>query len=475
MFYPVMMAAARFHGMLDHNDVLTAARWQEWLHPRGMDGRFIEKFSMVDIFAKPGDRKTLNDPKANRRRAKIMELTPQGANVQYYDGGKPVPSDPKNGYPSYIPLADIPKRISSAPNSQARIPGQSSAQEFAEGHREAMSQADYDHEIDQFNDRISNELDPSRSAVHRGTGEVTDAEYNQHLAYVTDVTNMGLGKQPKEKGLGLASDSAFKDSYGRWSQEQLENMLLLSEELFGTVTAGKPKDHKAILLGGLPGAGKSSLLAAMHKDGSFNENDWVQINPDLVKDEMIKRDWYPRIDGLSANETAGFIHAQSSEIATMLERMAMKDGYNLIFDTTMGGVDSDGKSWTDHTLNALAGYAYPKQNIDGIFIDSGSDHSLASIAYRHREGLNKYRTGVSRRGGKNDPEIKNGGRFVPNKVVAATTGGDQSINVQTFDRIKGKFARWAKYEVGNAPGEKPDPKLLESTPDMPGQTQGALV
>jgi Zeta toxin len=475
-FYPVLMAAARFHDMLDHPAVLTAARWQEWLHPRGMDGRFIEKFSMVDIFSKDGDQSTLNDPKAQRRRAKIMELTPQGANVQYYDQGKPIAADPKGGYPSLISLADIPKRISSAPNSRARLEGVSSKAEFDEKHRPAMSQDDYDHEIDLFNERIIEELDPGRSAADRGTEPVTDDEYDKHVSYVTDVTDLGLGKQPTEKGMGLASDAAFKDNYGRWSQEQLENMLLLSDELFGAVTAGKPKDRKAILLGGLPGAGKSSLLAQMHQEGSFDENDWVQINPDLVKDEMIKRDWYPKIEGLTPNETAGFIHAQSSEIATMLERMAMKDGYNLIFDTTMGGIDSDGKSWTDYTLQSLAINGYQGKDIDGIFIDSGTDHSLGSIAFRHKDGLNKYRTGVSRNG-RGDSEIKNGGRFVPNKVVQAMTSGDNgpSANVQTFDRIKGKFARWAKYNVGNEPGTKPNPELVESTPDMPGQFQGALV
>jgi hypothetical protein len=464
LFYPLLMAAARFHDLLDDPAVLVAGRWQEWLHPRGIDGRFIQKGGMVDVFAGKSDETTLRNPQADRRRAKITELFPQGVQVQYFDtNGKPIPADPKNGYPSNIPLDQVVTRISSAPNSRARLSDVSSKAEFDQSYHPAKTQHEYDAAIKSFNDRITAELKPERSAAQRGGGPLTDKQYLAHAAYVADVTDLGLGKQKGDVGIGLASDSAFKDNHGNWSQEQLKNMLTMADELFGTVTAGRPKGHKAIMLGGLPGSGKSSLLEQMQKDGHFDEADWVQINPDLVKDEMIKRGWYPEIEGLTANETAGFIHAQSSEMASMLERMAMKDGFNLIFDTTMGGLDDEGKPWTEHTLNYLSAYGYDKP--DGIFINATTDHSLASIAYRHRTGLEKYRTGE---GGdrSSDLEVKNGGRFVPNKVVASTTS-----NVDTFDRLKGKFNRWASYEVGNAPGEKPKPELLDSTgsgDQMPG-------
>jgi Zeta toxin len=462
------MAAARAYNMLDDPTVLTAARWQDWLHPRGMDGRFIEKFSMVDVFGKPGGERTLADPKANRRRARITDLFPEGATVEYFDTqGNPAPADSGNGYPAYIKLDEISKKISSAPNSKARLQGVSSQEEFEAGHREAMSQADYDAAVDKFNQRVDAEFKPERSAAHKDSPELTDDEFSEHLDYVTEVVDAGLAKQPDGTS-GLASESAFKDTYGRWSQEQLERMLTMADDLYGQVTDGRVKGHKAIVLGGLPGSGKSTLLADLDKAGTIQRDQWVEINPDLVKDEMIARGWYPQIQGLTPNETATFIHAQSSEMASMLERMAMKDGYNLIFDTTMGSGGINGETWTDHTVKQLMFYGYDKP--DGMFIDSDINHSLASVAYRHRDGLNQYRTGAPTHDRRPGPEINNGGRFVPAQAVAETVGTDvaTSVNVQNFERLKSKFDRWAQYEVGGVPGTKPAPVLTDSTPQMPG-------
>jgi hypothetical protein len=79
--------------------VLTAAKWQDWLHPRGKDGRFIEKGKFVNIFADPNA--LLTDRTADRRRAKIDELRPEGAIVSYQDiHGNPLDPDPAAGYPT---------------------------------------------------------------------------------------------------------------------------------------------------------------------------------------------------------------------------------------------------------------------------------------------------------------------------------------------------------------------------------------
>lgn len=461
------MAAARWLNLLDDPTVLTAARWQDWLHPRGMDGRFIEKFSMVDVFGTPGGERTLADPKANRRRARITDLFPEGATVEYFDNqGNPMPADSGNGYPSYIKSEDIHKKISSAPDSKARLQGVSSKDEFEAGHREAMSQAEYDAAVDKFNQRVDAEFDPGRSAAHKDSPALTEDEFSEHLDFVTEVVNAGLDKQPDGTS-GLASDAAFKDSYGRWSEEQLKRMLEMSDELYGDVTKDRVKGHKAIVLGGLPGSGKSTLLADLDAAGTIQRDQWVEINPDLVKDAMIERGWYPQIQGLTPNETAAFIHAQSSEMASMLERMAMKDGYNLIFDTTMGSGGINGETWSDITIKQLASYGYDKP--DGMFIDSNIYHSLASIEFRHRDGLNQYRTGAATLGRRPGPEVNNGGRFVPATAVSEVVDPDApTANAANFERLKGKFDRWAQYEVGGEPGTKPAPTLTDSTEDMPG-------
>lgn len=468
------------YGLFDDPDVLLAAKWQEWLHPRGLDGRFIEKLSMVDVFAQSGGKRMLSDPKANRRRARIKNLFPEGAEVDYYDPqGKPVPADAKAGYPKIIPLNQISKRVAAAPKAKARLTSVdgkelSSKEEFDAGYRPALGQDGYDKAIEDFNLKIERELNPSRSAAKKGIANepISDEEYQQHFDFVTDVTDAALGKQVGDSGIGLASESALKDSYGRWDDASMERMLSFATDMYADLTAGKPQDRKAMVLGGLPGSGKTAKLRALADQGTINMDDWVVIDPDIVKERMIEDGWYPRVSGLTPNETAGFIHAQSSEMASMLERMMIKDGYNLIFDSTLGGsAGPDGRIWMDHTLDMLLVNNYDTP--DGVFIDSTPTHSLASIASRHRSGLDKYRTGIARTSG--DPEIDNGGRFVPTKVVSASMKEGGTSNLSNFERLRdtNRLGRTAVYEVGGdfVPGQIPQTTLVageDTGPNAPG-------
>jgi hypothetical protein len=480
LFFPMIMASARYHGMLNDPAVLAAARWQEWLHPRGMDGRFIEVKAFVDVFRHGGGTDLLTEPHADRRRARVIGIFPEDIQVQYFDlHGDPLPADPADGYPTRIPQAQIKNKVSSAPNSTARLPWKSSHDEFHAGlprttdngqtvqqpYAEPGSQAEYDARIEKFNNDIYKTMKPNRSAVMHGP-PVDNESFSQHLDFVTEVTNTALGKQKDDVGRGLASDAAFKDQYGRWSQPMMARMLTLASEMFDELTTGKPKGRKAILIGGLPGSGKSSLLNRMSKEGTLDQNDWVTADPDIVKTKMIEQDWFPDIAGLSPGDTSGFIHAQSAEISTMLERLLMHEGYNIIFDSTMGN--------GDHVaLNMEYLKAHEYKDVDGIFIQSTANHALASITHRYRAGLDKLRTGVSgrARSGEVDPEIRSGGRFVPTKVVTATipVDGGVPVNKSNFERVKPQLSRWAIYVENGTPGSKPNPQLDDSSPaGMPG-------
>lgn len=118
--YAEVVASARASGALEHRSVLLAGLWKEWLHPRGRGGQWIEKLSWVDIFADPNDR--TNDPTAVRRRAKIMQLSEQGATVRYFDArNRPVDPDPDKGFPGMIPAGEIHNKVAKAPKAVARL------------------------------------------------------------------------------------------------------------------------------------------------------------------------------------------------------------------------------------------------------------------------------------------------------------------------------------------------------------------
>jgi hypothetical protein len=97
----------------------------------------------------------------------------------------------------------------------------------------------------------------------------------------------------------------MKDSFGMWSEEMRQIFDALVDDAYNTLTKNqtKPRDNRAIVLGGLPGAGKSSTLDAMAKQG-FHKDDWIIANPDHFKDVIIARGLAPQISGLAPAETA---------------------------------------------------------------------------------------------------------------------------------------------------------------------------
>lgn len=431
--------------------MLTAAKWQDWLHPRGKDGRFIEKGAFVNVFASPTA--LLNDKTADRRRGQITELRPEGAFVRYQDlHGNPLPPDPENGYPNQIPVDELSTKVSTAPQAIAHLqPGESAAKEVTDALVPAMSQADYDDEITSLNQALTQMHAAEAQVVSTGQEAISDADFQAHEGYVSKINQVANGH-------GLTLDKAFKDSFGLWSEEWQQIFDSVVDEAYDDLTANqtKPKDRRAIMLGGLPGAGKSSTLKAMTKAGVFKGDDWITVNPDHFKDVMMEKGLAPQIHGLAPAETANFIHMASSEMSHMLEQLLTVEGYNVIFDITMGGRPQAGeKPNHEQILDRLESLDY---GTDGIFVDVPPTTARTRTRERHKSGLDKLRTGLADRPG--DPETKFGGRVVPEALILAAQlppddpDGEtyNSLNARNFDQLKKQFVRWAAWDnSGDAP------------------------
>ncbi|WP_331025636.1 zeta toxin family protein [Longimicrobium sp.] len=458
--------------------MLTAAKWQDWLHPRGKDGRFIEKQSFVNVFA--SENALLSDRTAVRRRAKISDLRPEGAYVAYQDvEGNPIPSDDAAGFPALIPVEQLSTKVSTAPKALAHLqPGESARKEVQDALVPAMSQDDYDVKIAEINAQIHEKHPEQAAIVSTGQGAITDAEMESHLGFIAEVHSQYL------EGEGLGYDSAFKDSFGLWSEEWQQIFDAVVDEVYDEVTVNqsKPKNRRAIMLGGLPGAGKSSTLDAMAQSGSFRKDEWITINPDLFKDKMFERGLHPDIEGLAPAETASFVHAASSEMSYMLEQLLSVEGYNLIFDITMGGTARAGqKPNYEQVTDHLGNWDYV---VDGVFVDVDPGTSRERVALRHQQGLDALRTGRSRR--PDDPEIVNGGRVVPDSVIADNILDENdpdaqrynSANARNFDQMKATFVRWAEWDnTGKKPvfigGSGTGPDDTEGTPGFYPEEQAA--
>ena len=463
--FRALIAAARGFGMMSDPAVLAAGKWQDWLHPRGKDGRFIEKDAFVNIFA--DEHALLSDRGANRRRAKINTLRPEGAHVTYYDMLNPnpdgslkkLPADPAAGYPETIPVEQLSTKVAMAPKAVAQLnPRASAKEEFDAHHQPAMTQQEFDFELGGLNNSIKSMNPEQIKVVSTGQGPLPEADFDAHEKFLHQVNEMVTGH-------GLTYDAAFKDNYGLWSEPMQEMFDALVDEVFQAVTANetKPRDRRAILLGGMPGAGKSSTLDLMAENKSFRSNEWIIVNPDHFKDRMLERGLFPKVAGLTPAETSNFIHEASSEMNHMLEQLLMVDGYNLIFDITMGGeARNDGsKGWTEKLVDVLRSQGYD-DDIDGILVDVDTLTSRKRVAKRHLAGLNAYRTGVDGKGNTDSVEAKFGGRAVPESVIARSEFKDgdpdaenyKSQNARNFRALvgTGTFSRWAAFDnTGDAP------------------------
>jgi predicted kinase len=252
------------------------------------------------------------------------------------------------------------------------------------------------------------------------TRPLTDAEHADHVADVTS-------RLADAQAAGLATHVLHTMDSGNevWSHERrLAHDALL--QVLHARAADVPCEHRAILVGGLPGAGKTTVLSR-HADLDLSR--YLTINPDQIKEELALLGLIPQIDGLTPMEAARLAHEESSDIAKRLAHHAQADGKNMIWDVTM----SRPRTCADR-IAALTAVGYAR--VDAIFVDVPVGVSLLRADARHRAGHDAYRAGSGV-----------GGRFVPQELILAqadSTWG--SVNRATFELVKDRFTAWARYD-----------------------------
>jgi predicted ABC-type ATPase len=260
---------------------------------------------------------------------------------------------------------------------------------------------------------------------------LTDAEWTDHVADV---------RLKLEAADELATDRQFTTDPDReqWSSERnrLHGDLVTD---FYQCAESVPQDRKAIIIGGLGGAGKSTIL---EKHAGIDLSEYVMVNPDKVKEKMAARDLIPGVEGLSPMEASDLVHEESSVVAKQLAHRATRDGKNLIWDITMSSRET-----TDQRIEDLRDAGY---SIRGIFVDIPVELSVSRADSRHREGEEYYRAGEGL-----------GGRYVPSEVIRMQFDEDwQSRNRKTFEEVKSSFDGWSRYD--NSVDHRP-PALVETS------------
>jgi len=249
---------------------------------------------------------------------------------------------------------------------------------------------------------------------------LTDAEYAEHVA---DAKIRLDGARAQ----GLATDHQYTTDQRRkiWLPDRAARHDEIIQDLYAKAEA-VPCEGRAILAGGLPGSGKTTVLSEV---AGIDRSSYMAINPDEIKELMARRDMIPEVDGLTPMEAAELVHEESSHIAKQLGLRAYADGKNVIWDITMSSTVS-----TRQRLSELrsAGYSH----VDGVFVDIPVEVSVSRAESRHREGHEEYRQGHGL-----------GGRYVSPELIRAQSDPDLgSKNRATFELVKPGLDHWSLYD-----------------------------
>jgi predicted kinase len=255
---------------------------------------------------------------------------------------------------------------------------------------------------------------------------LTDAEYAEHVTQVRE-------RLDKARADGLATDRQHTIDPARevWSGERETLQDSIIEDMYRRAS-DVPCERRAIMAGGLPGAGKSTILEG---HAGIDRSEYLTINPDEIKEEMAHRDMIPPVDGLSPMEASDLVHEESSYVAKRLARRAQSDGKNVIWDITMSSRES-----TEWRISALRAAGYSR--IEGIFVDIPVETSVTRAGSRHWEGHDNYRAGEGP-----------GGRFLPAEIIRAQADPEWgSRNRKTFEEVRHHFDGWCRFDnSGMAP------------------------
>jgi predicted ABC-type ATPase len=248
---------------------------------------------------------------------------------------------------------------------------------------------------------------------------LTDAEYAEHVREVRERLD-----QAREQD--LATDEMTRDRDEEiWPRQRAAFHTTIVNDLYGRA-ANVPTEHQAIIAGGLPGAGKSTVL---ERYAEIDRSQFLTIDPDQIKMEMAKRDLIPYVEGLSPMEASDLVHEESSHIAKRIAHRAQADGKNVIWDITMSSRET-----TEQRIDDLRLTGYTR--IECIFVDISLSISEKRAEVRHRIGHNEYRAGKGE-----------GGRLIPEDLIRRCADPDWgSVNRRTFEEVKRKFDNWEVYD-----------------------------
>ena len=179
----------------------------------------------------------------------------------------------------------------------------------------------------------------------------------------------------------LKTGVTHRTETGRWIDERAELHQQIVDDFYSR-HAHVPSQRRAIMGGGLPGSGKTTIIRT---HAGVDLHDYIVVSPDVMKTELIKRNALPSIPDadVAPMELSPLIHEESWHLKDMLVSRAQADGKNVILDVGMTN-----RPGTEQTVTELLAHGY---RLRALFVDL----PIQVSAQRASSGIEKQWSSIS--------------------------------------------------------------------------------
>jgi Zeta toxin len=183
-----------------------------------------------------------------------------------------------------------------------------------------------------------------------------------------------------------------------WTAGRNQQLGELIAEVFRTAGV-VPREYRAVVAGGPPGADKA---AAMDQHGT-DRSQFLTVSVDDVLTRMAARGLIPVVPGRPPLAGAELVHTEAQHIAKRIALVAVNDGWNVILDVTLASRPS-AESWT-YALR------FADFTVTAVYAGLTAEESVRRSAEAYQHGEEEYEHGRGY-----------GGRYLPPDAIRALDG-----------------------------------------------------